>query len=187
MRIEITLPQLADSVTSAGVTVWLKAAGETVAKGEPVVEVDIDKTTVELEAPASGVLQDIQVPGGTDDVPVGTVLAVIDTAGDSVGRASQTDAEFSEQAASRPDAESAAGLAPEAASVSGRSKTDSVGQESSGSRVPLQSGNATVDASPLARRIADLVGLDLTTVQGSGPAGRVRKADVDRSRTSATS
>ena len=74
---EFRLPQLADSVTSVRLSLWLKQVGDRVETGEPIVEVETDKTNVELEAPVSGVMQAIHVAAGTDGLEVGTVLAVI--------------------------------------------------------------------------------------------------------------
>lgn len=77
MPIEVRLPELAESMSSATLTAWLKEVGDQVAEGEPIAEVETDKTTVELEAPASGVIEAIQVSAGTADVAVGEVLAVL--------------------------------------------------------------------------------------------------------------
>ncbi len=77
MSSEIILPELAESMTSATLTTWLKQPGDSVRSGEPVAEVETDKTTVEIEAPTDGILDRIQVAAGTEDVAVGTVLAVL--------------------------------------------------------------------------------------------------------------
>ena len=77
MSSEIILPELAESMTSATLTTWLKQPGDSVRLGEPVAEVETDKTTVEIEAPADGILDEIHVVAGTEDVAVGTVLAVV--------------------------------------------------------------------------------------------------------------
>ena len=96
MPVELRLPQLADTVTSAKLAVWLKQEGEAVAAGEPIVEVETDKTTIEIEAPASGVVRKIHVPAGADGLETGVLLAVIDDDGD----AGETDAEV--EPAARP-------------------------------------------------------------------------------------
>ena len=74
---EIRLPRLADSVTTVKFGAWLKGEGDRVEAGEPVAEVETDKTTVELEAPAAGVLCDLRVAPGADGLEVGAVLARI--------------------------------------------------------------------------------------------------------------
>ncbi|MDE2906367.1 MAG: lipoyl domain-containing protein, partial [Acidobacteriota bacterium] len=76
-QIEVRMSELADSMTSATLTAWLKHAGDRVTVGEPIAEVETDKTTVEIEAPADGVLADIRVAAGTRDVAVGALLAVV--------------------------------------------------------------------------------------------------------------
>jgi len=75
--IEFRLPQLADSVTSVRLSVWLKREGDRVQAGEPIVEVETDKTNVELEAPASGVVRTIHVAAGTEGLEAGVLLALI--------------------------------------------------------------------------------------------------------------
>ena len=102
MPVELRLPQLADTVTSARLAVWLKQEGEAVAAGEPIVEVETDKTNIEIEAPASGVIRKIHVPAGADGLETGTLLAVIADAG-------ETDAEV--EPAARPGSAPAAGRA----------------------------------------------------------------------------
>jgi len=77
MEVDIVMPELAESMASAKLASWLKAEGDAVTAGQPIAEIETDKTTVEIEAPATGVLQAIRIPAGTDGVTVGTVLAVI--------------------------------------------------------------------------------------------------------------
>ena len=213
MLIEIKLPQLADGMTTAAITAWLKDVGDSVTKGEPIVEVDIDKTTIELEAPASGVLQDIRVLSGTEEVPVGTVLAVIapaaiapagiDTAvGDTasghtaVGTAGAIAQAEAADSARRPTLkpppsagamgsshQSAGAPAPRQPTPAPAAAATTSVAPVSDAVTPVQSPSVVitkVDASPLARRMAELLGLDLATVRGTGLGGRIRKVDVDR-------
>lgn len=76
-QVEVRLPELADAMASATVTAWLKKPGDPVAAGEPIAEVETDKTTVELEAPADGVLAEIRVEAGAEAVEVGALLALL--------------------------------------------------------------------------------------------------------------
>ena len=85
MSIELRLPQLAETVTSAKLGTWLKQEGDTVEAGEPIVEVETDKTNVELEAPASGVVHKIHVKAGTDGLETGALLAVISEGAEPAG------------------------------------------------------------------------------------------------------
>ncbi len=162
MRVkELRLPPLADTVTSVKLAAWLKSEGEAVAAGEPIVEVETDKTNVEIEAPAGGVVREIHVPAGTEGLETGALLAVIDE-GAGAGAAADTGI-ADEAAASEPAVEPEAPLptevkAPATAAADGP--------------VP--------PASPLARRMAAAAGLDLREIMGTGRNGRIGKADVER-------
>ena len=179
-QVEIRLPELADAMTSATLTAWLKHPGDPVTAGEPIAEVETDKTTVELEAPTDGVLADIRVAAGAEAVAVGTVLALVRSAlsseaapqGAPAASPALPMAETSEPAApSRVDTdENAPGRLPAAG-------TAEIAARSVGATTP-----AAVDlpATPLTRRMAELAGLDLRGVTGSGDGGRVMKVDVER-------
>ena len=164
MSTELRLPQLADTVTSVKLAAWLKAEGEAVVAGEPLVEVETDKTNVEIEAPASGVLGTIHVPAGSEGLETGTLLAVITE--DAVAPAA-TGAAASEA----PPASDAAAPARDAAPVPRESAPDA----------PAAAARAAEPAaSPLARRMAAAAGLDLARISGTGRGGRISKADVER-------
>ncbi len=165
MSTELRLPQLADTVTSAKLAVWLKAEGEAVAAGEPIVEVETDKTNVEIEAPASGVLQEIHVPAGTEGLETGTLLAVI---ADGVGARAAA-----EPAAVEPEAPASDVAEPESRAA------PAPGDPERAAEAPAEPGPAPA-ASPLARRMVAAAGLDLGQVKGTGRGGRIGKADVER-------
>src|SRR5262249_28257480 len=129
----------------------------TVAKGDPIIEIETDKATVEVEAPASGVLTAISAREG-DEVPVGQRVAVIVAAGEAPGG----------PAPAAGAAQSPAGPPASASSPLPISEAPAV---TSAGRVP---------ASPLARRLAADAGVDLAGVKGSGPGGAVKAADVGR-------
>ena len=156
--VEVRLPELADAMTSATLTAWLKNPGDAVTAGEPIAEVETDKTTVELEAPAGGVLAEIRIAPGAEAIAVGTVLALLHPA---TPAASVTRGQSAEAATASPEAATAS---PGAATAPATEAPEA----------PLSS------ASPLARRMAELAGLDLGGVTGSGDGGRVMKADVER-------
>lgn len=172
MPVELRLPQLADTVTSAKLAVWLKQEGEAVAAGEPLVEVETDKTTIEIEAPASGVIRKIHVPAGADGLETGALLAVIDDDGD----ADQPDAEVEPAARSGPT------LVP-AAPAAERQTAAAPGPEpvAGDPEAPAaQAAGRAAAATPLARRMAAAAGLDLGRLRGTGQGGRIGKADVER-------
>ncbi len=171
MPIEVRLPELAESMTSATLTGWLKKVGDRVTAGEPIAEIETDKTTVELEAPATGVLEDIRVGPGTEGVAVGAVLAVL--------REGASAPETVPQA----DAVRAAAVSAPASEIAARASGPSTAPAPPPDRPRAASADepsAAVPATPLARRMAAVAGIDLTAVQGSGAEGRVGKADVER-------
>lgn len=180
MSIEVRLPELGGSITHAKLSTWLKQAGEKVSRGEPIAEVETDKTSVEIEAPDDGVLVDIQVPAGTDKVAVNELLALISTDG-----------------ADKPSRPSVVATMPFAAATSSASGVDAVirngGPAATAPVATAMTGPATpaagspgndvseaaIAASPLARRMALAAGIRLSTLKGTGPNGRITKMDVE--------
>jgi pyruvate dehydrogenase E2 component (dihydrolipoamide acetyltransferase) len=174
---EATLPRLGQGMESGIVVKWLKAEGDRVEKGEPLYEVETDKATQEVEAEASGVLLKILVQSG--EVPVGQVVAVIGEAGETVEAAAPA-AEAPE--AEAPAAEAPAAEAPAAEAVVEEPKIE----ENEPVTAPVSTESAVngdgdrVKASPLARRIARERGIDLASLIGTGPDGRIVAEDVER-------
>ena len=192
-QVEVRLPELADAMASATLTAWLKQPGDSVTEGEPIAEVETDKTTVELEAPADGVLAEIRVAAGTEAVPVGTVLALVREG--ALGESETRDAPAGPPPAAGSDTPEPPGEAvgatdappvPAAAvdATDGAPARPVVTEAAAGRSAEADraasSTLADVPATPLARRMAALAGLDLTRVTGSGDGGRVMKADVER-------
>ena len=161
MAIQILMPALSPTMTEGTVTRWLKAEGDAVASGDLLAEIETDKATMELEAIDDGVLGKIIVAEGSEGIAVNTPIAVLLEEGED---ASAMDAVVSAAAPPTPEAvptaPKAAPAAPQAAAPA---------QPADGARV---------FASPLARRLAVEAGLDITGVTGSGPHGRIVKADV---------
>ena len=175
MPTELRLPPLADTVTSVKLAAWLKTEGEAVAAGEPLVEVETDKTNVEIEAPAGGVVSKIHVPVGTEGLETGALLAVID---EGAGAAADTGA-TAEAAASEPAVEPEA---PPAELEAARSGTTAASVAAGGPQTAATEAapGPVPAASPLARRMAAAAGLDLREIKGTGRNGRIGKADVER-------
>jgi len=159
MAAEVKVPRLGQGMESGTIVKWLKAEGDAVKKGEPLYELDTDKVTQEVEAEAAGVLIRIAVREG--EVPVGTTIAFIGEQGESVPDVSEN-GKLAAPAAVEPKEE---GKAPEPEPV--------VKHE------PRREGER-IKASPLARRIARERGLDLASIAGTGPEGRVIAEDVER-------
>ncbi|WP_298642684.1 2-oxoglutarate dehydrogenase complex dihydrolipoyllysine-residue succinyltransferase [uncultured Tistrella sp.] len=151
MSVEIKVPSLGESVTEATIGQWFKKVGDRVEADEPLVELETDKVTLEVNAPASGVLTDILAEEGAD-VEVGALLGVI---GEGQGAAAAKPAEAPKKAEApkaAPKAEPAPAAAPAAEKV----------------------------LSPAARKAAGDAGIDAGSVEGTGRDGRVMKDDVQR-------
>jgi pyruvate dehydrogenase E2 component (dihydrolipoamide acetyltransferase) len=182
MASEVKLPRLGQGMEAGTIVKWLKSEGDQVEKGEPLYELDTDKVTQEVEAEASGVLLKIAVSEG--EVPVGQTIAVIGDEGEDVpviSAGAEEAAEAAPEAPPRqqedgPGAEEAAEAAPEAPP---RQQED--GRPPETERTPsLQAAGGRVKASPLARRIARERGIDLASLSGTGPEGRIVAEDVER-------
>jgi pyruvate dehydrogenase E2 component (dihydrolipoamide acetyltransferase) len=183
MSTAVIMPALELAQETGKVIRWLKAPGDAVTQGEPIVEIETDKVTTEIEAPASGILREVSASEG-DVVPVGHAIALIVAAGE-VGAARPTAVKASPLA--RKIAEQhGVDLARVATSTGRIEKADVLAHVESRTSVSraaprAQNGGATVrlePASPKARRLAAERGVDIRSVRGSGPDGAVLAADV---------
>ena len=170
MPTEILMPALSPTMEEGTLAKWLVKEGDTVSSGDLLAEIETDKATMEFEAVDEGVIGKLMVAEGTEAVKVNTVIAVLLEDGES---ASDIGTAAAPKAAAAPVA-SAAAPAPQAAAASAPAPA-----------APQKDG-MRIFASPLARRIAADKGLDLATVTGSGPKGRIVKADVMDAQPSAT-
>lgn len=153
MPTEITVPDLGESIVEATIAEWLKAVGDPVKAGEPVLMLETDKVDLEVGATKDGVLAEIRVQQG-EDVKVGDVVGIIDeaAAAEASGAAPETTAEQPPEPA--PEA------SPDEAARDEKAERERV--------------------SPLARKLAEEKGIDLAQVRGTGAHGRVTKEDVER-------
>jgi pyruvate dehydrogenase E2 component (dihydrolipoamide acetyltransferase) len=175
MASEVKLPRLGQGMESGTIVKWLKAEGDQVEKGEPLYELDTDKVTQEVEAEASGVLLKIAVTEGEADV--GTTIAVIGEQGEDV---SAIAAAATPQVAETTQEEGSPGLARQPERERAREVT--AAEQIADVRQPVQGNGAgtRIKASPLARRIARERGIELGSLKGTGPEGRVVAEDVER-------
>jgi pyruvate dehydrogenase E2 component (dihydrolipoamide acetyltransferase) len=164
MATQVILPRLGQGMESGTIVRWLKSEGEAVEKGEPLFELDTDKVTQEVEAEASGVLLKIAVAEG--EVPVGETVAFIGSEGEDV-----PDTPAAESTPASPEAE------PEPASNTVLQAEEEAQREA---EPATASGNGRIKASPLARRLARERGIDLASLRGTGPDGRIVAEDVER-------
>ena len=170
---EVVMPQMGVSVSEGTITKWLKQAGETVARDEPLLEISTDKVDTEVPSPADGVLSEIVVPEG-ETVEVGTVLARIGPEGSATvepaAPAAPDGTAEAETPAPAPEAEAAPAPAPEAAASEPAAQP---------APAPAQAGeNGRSFVSPVVARIASEHGVDPAAVQGTGAGGRVTKKDI---------
>jgi pyruvate dehydrogenase E2 component (dihydrolipoyllysine-residue acetyltransferase) len=200
MPATVIMPALELAQETGKVLKWLKAPGDTVRKGEPIVEIETDKVTVEVEAPASGMLRDVTAAVG-DVVPVGKTIALIYAAGEAGGSAmpaAPTPASASASAAATVKASPLARRLAEQhgvdlariATPSGKIEKADVLAYVERQKTPAGNGAAApatavarlTAASPKARRLAAERGVELRTLRGTGPAGAVLTADVAAAR-----
>ncbi|APU20413.1 pyruvate dehydrogenase complex dihydrolipoamide acetyltransferase [Actinoalloteichus sp. GBA129-24] len=172
---EIQMPRLSDTMEEGVISAWLKQEGDTISRGDVVAEIETDKAVMELEAYDDGVLEKILVPAG-ELVPIGAAIGLL---GDGSGSASAAApaAEPSTEAAPEPAAESTQ-QADAAAEAEGSPSSPADQQAESTDAAPAEAGSRP-RSSPLARKIAREAGIDLDSVAGSGPRGRIIRADVD--------
>jgi pyruvate dehydrogenase E2 component (dihydrolipoamide acetyltransferase) len=176
MATEIKLPRLGQGMEAGTIVKWLKSEGEQVEKGEPLYELDTDKVTQEVEADASGVLLKIAVQEG--EVEVGRTIGVIGEQGEEVS----LDASGNGASA----ATDGPGGAEEGTRAPKRDEERERGREARSEQVteikppPPSRDGERIKASPLARRIARERGLDLSSLRGTGPEGRIVAEDVER-------
>ncbi len=172
MSIEIKMPAVAPSMTEGNIVRWAKQEGDAVKQGEVLLEIETDKAVVEVEAQQDGVLGKILVPEGTNGVKVDTVIALLAGKGEKPRAAAVTGATS----------------AVAASSVSGTQRvqttpaTVSVPYAAAANTPPLSAAASEGErlfASPLARRVAKELHVELAGISGSGPNGRVLKADVE--------
>jgi pyruvate dehydrogenase E2 component (dihydrolipoamide acetyltransferase) len=162
---EIVMPRLSDSMEEGTILKWLVAEGDAITEGQPLLEVETDKAVVPVEAESAGELLRIMVSEGAS-APVGAPIAMLGVAGETLPE--------------RGSAEALAAVgAPAGPAVAASSAPAGAIPASAGNGTPPAPG-ARVKASPLARRVAAELSIDIAALVGSGPHGRVIRADVER-------
>ncbi|MFN3827534.1 MAG: pyruvate dehydrogenase complex dihydrolipoamide acetyltransferase [Micavibrio sp.] len=163
MPVNVTMPALSPTMTEGKLARWTKKEGDKIKSGDVIAEIETDKATMEVEAVDEGVLGKILIAEGTEAVAVNTVIAMILEDGESasaLSAAPKTAAVAAPQASAPVTAEPAAKAGASVAAA------------------PVAKAGTRVFATPLARRIAAQMGIDLSKVQGTGPHGRIVKADL---------
>ena len=173
MPINITMPALSPTMEEGNLSKWLVKEGDKIAAGDVIAEIETDKATMEVEAVDEGTIAKLVVPAGTQGVKVNALIAIIAEDGEDAAAAAQGGAAAPDaaKAAAKPEAKQEA--APAAAPAA------STAPVAAPAAAPAAAKGDRVFASPLARRIARDSGVDLASVDGSGPHGRVIKRDVE--------
>jgi pyruvate dehydrogenase E2 component (dihydrolipoyllysine-residue acetyltransferase) len=196
---DVVMPRLSDSMEEGTILKWLKAEGDEVAKGDELVEIETDKATMTYEADTAGALSIVAQEGET--LPIGQVIARIGAGGEAAsegdagaeasdGAAAEASAPAEAAASATASAEASGngagseGAVPAAAAATAEPPAATAGASSAAASpapaAPPSEGNGgRAKASPVARRIARERGIDLSTLQGTGPGGRIVKADVE--------
>ena len=159
MAIEILMPALSPTMEEGTLAKWLVKEGDTVQSGDLLAEIETDKATMEFEAVDEGVIGKILIAEGTEGVKVNTAIAIIGEEGEDMSAAPEAAAPVAATATAEAEVATPAATPAPAA--------------------PAAKDGSRLFATPLARRIAADKGLDLATITGSGPHGRIIKADVE--------
>ncbi|WP_199195755.1 dihydrolipoamide acetyltransferase family protein [Nocardia sp. MDA0666] len=189
---DITMPRLSDTMEDGVVATWLKQVGDTVTRGEVLAEIETDKALMELEAYDDGILERIIAAPGTR-VPIGEPIAIL---GDGSGTAAASSSAPGQQAET-PTARQSIEQQPEPASADNASARQHTAHQAVSApadtatpavTAPQSAADATRrKSSPLARKIAQELGVDITTVTGTGPGGRITRLDVENAHAASTS
>jgi len=174
MPIELKMPALSPTMEEGTLAKWLVKEGDEVKSGDILAEIETDKATMEFEAVDEGKIAKILVPEGTDGVKVGAPIAIMAGEGESVDAAPKAD--IAPPAPPKPAAEPKADATPKAPPVPAPVETPQAPAQPAAA--PRAEGDR-VKASPLARKLAQAQNVDLSSLQGSGPGGRIVRADVD--------
>ena len=167
---EIVMPRLSDSMEEGTILTWMKQVGDAVAVGEEIVEIETDKANMAYEADVAGTLTEILAPEG-ETLPIGTPIAVIGDSGEGPGATAAGPVADEGTSSSR---DSAAGEVPSSAPPAAEASESTPEGSGAASGTPAAASGASegserVKASPVARRLAKEKGVDLSTVEGTGP------------------
>ena len=172
MAINITMPALSPTMEEGTLSKWLIKPGDAVSSGDIIAEIETDKATMEVEAGDEGTLAKILVEAGTEGVKVNSVIAVLAEEGEDAGSVEAADIP-SETAKKVSKAEGPPEPEKKDTKPSGNGSSEPIKLQT------VDGADGRLKASPLARRIAALKNVDLKSLTGSGPHGRIIRKDVD--------
>ena len=180
MPINITMPALSPTMEEGNLSKWLVKEGDKVLPGDVIAEIETDKATMEVEAVDEGTVARIVVPAGTEGVKVNAVIAVLAGEGEDAAAAAKAGGEAAPvKAEAKPVADASKATPAKQDAASTKPAAASVQTEVAAADGATAPGSERVFASPLARRIAREAGVDVSAIKGTGPHGRVVKADVE--------
>ena len=182
MPMELKMPALSPTMEEGTLAKWLVKEGDTVSSGDILAEIETDKATMEFEAVDEGTIAKILVPEGTDGVKVGAPIAILAAEGEDATSAASASPKADTAppspppaaAAPAPKADATPTPTPQEKGYGARPGQDPV----TASPAPASDGDR-IKASPLARRLAQAQNIDLASLKGSGPGGRIVRADID--------
>jgi pyruvate dehydrogenase E2 component (dihydrolipoamide acetyltransferase) len=180
MSIAIRMPALSPTMEEGTLSRWLVKPGDKVSAGDVMAEIETDKATMEFEAVDEGTIADIAVAEGTEGVKVGTVIATLAEDGEDV--ASVKPAKDGGAASDTKPAEPKPGekaVVPAKAGTAGSTEQPAAPPQATPASAGVTRDSDRIIASPLAKRIAEQKGIDLKSIKGSGPNGRIVRADVE--------
>jgi pyruvate dehydrogenase E2 component (dihydrolipoamide acetyltransferase) len=173
MPIQILMPALSPTMTEGNLAKWLKKEGDKIKAGDVIAEIETDKATMEVEAVDEGTLGKIVVPAGSQGVKVNDVIGLILEEGEGAAALAGAGAKAAPSIPSAPAPAVPAPAAPTAAPAPAPAAAQASAKGNGADQ------GARIIASPLAKRMASLAGIDLSRIAGSGPRGRIVKADID--------
>ncbi len=196
MPIEVLMPALSPTMTEGNLAKWHKKVGDTVKAGDVIAEIETDKATMEVEAVDEGVVGELVVPEGAQGVKVNAVIARLLSEGEDKGALKKSEAKAptgqapvappvaggtspAPQAGPAPKAPSAPRPAAAEPTMPAAPKTTPAAAPRAPAPASVSNGHDRLFASPLARRMAAQAGIDIAGIKGSGPHGRIVKADID--------
>jgi len=176
MPIELKMPALSPTMEEGTLAKWLVKEGDAVKSGDILAEIETDKATMEFEAVDEGTIAKILIPEGTDGVKVGAPIAILAGEGEDAGAAAAPKADTPAPAPPKAAPEPRADVTPAAPP---QAPVETPAAPSQPAAAPRAAGDR-IKASPLARKLAQAQGIDLSTLQGSGPGGRIVRADLGK-------
>jgi pyruvate dehydrogenase E2 component (dihydrolipoamide acetyltransferase) len=187
MATQVVMPKLSPTMEEGQISRWLKQEGDKVSMGEPLAEIDTDKATMEMQALGSGVLRKILLKEG-ESVPLGQIIAVIGEPDEDISAllkqadaSAQTQATSPAQADKPEKSEAASEQKPPTESQATESTAKTAGASGNGAQAAPRDGQTSdrLVVSPLAARMAAEAGINLRSLTGSGPGGRIIKRDIE--------